>query len=437
MSEEEHSRAMSDEESSRAMSDEENARAKRMRLSELPPANDPRMPRFDRGLFLAPMVRIGSLPTRLLSLEYGADLVYGPEVVDRAIMGTERRVDPDTGVVDFVKDGTPIFSCHPIERPYLIYQVGSSTPEYAAEAVRLVTQHDDVAGVDLNCGCPKPFSTLGGMGANLLTEPDKLCSILRAMREAAPPHVSVTCKIRLLPTDEESKALVEQIVRTRTVRAIAIHCRTKPMRPREPALVDRFRGLADHIAKVAAETGQDVPVIYNGDCYGFEDVERVRERTGAQAIMMARGPEANPSCFQAHRVCAASEIAPKWLRYAVHFRNIFGNTKYCMTQLSFKTTAGSKAMQPVRATKLSRATLSEMSSTLSQAKTHEDIAAALKLDPVIDTRGILAPLEAILASRMSDSKMAATPSDPTAAAADAPPVSGGRPTTPALEEPQP
>jgi len=48
---------------------------------------------FENTMTLAPMVRIGSLPTRLLSLEYGADLVWGPEVIDRAIIPCERIVD--------------------------------------------------------------------------------------------------------------------------------------------------------------------------------------------------------------------------------------------------------------------------------------------------------------------------------------------------------
>lgn len=32
---------------------------------------------YRNGLFLAPMVRCGTLPTRLLSLDYGASLVWG------------------------------------------------------------------------------------------------------------------------------------------------------------------------------------------------------------------------------------------------------------------------------------------------------------------------------------------------------------------------
>lgn len=39
---------------------------------------------------LAPMVRIGTLPMRLLAIEYGADLVYTPEIVDKKIIGATR-----------------------------------------------------------------------------------------------------------------------------------------------------------------------------------------------------------------------------------------------------------------------------------------------------------------------------------------------------------
>lgn len=38
---------------------------------------------YSDGLHLAPMVRIGTLPTRLVALEFGAELVWGPEIVDK------------------------------------------------------------------------------------------------------------------------------------------------------------------------------------------------------------------------------------------------------------------------------------------------------------------------------------------------------------------
>lgn len=68
---------------------------------------------YTNGVVLAPMVRSGSrkkvyflgvgpilyspawslVPTRLLSLKYGASLVWSPEIVDKAIIGCERIVN--------------------------------------------------------------------------------------------------------------------------------------------------------------------------------------------------------------------------------------------------------------------------------------------------------------------------------------------------------
>ncbi len=46
-------------------------------------------------LILAPMVRMGTLPLRLLSLEYGADIVYTEEIVDKKMVRTKRVVNGD------------------------------------------------------------------------------------------------------------------------------------------------------------------------------------------------------------------------------------------------------------------------------------------------------------------------------------------------------
>lgn len=41
---------------------------------------------YSNKVCLAPMVRIGELPMRLLALRYGANLVWGPEIVDKALL---------------------------------------------------------------------------------------------------------------------------------------------------------------------------------------------------------------------------------------------------------------------------------------------------------------------------------------------------------------
>jgi tRNA-dihydrouridine synthase 2 len=53
-----------------------------------------------------------------------------------------------------------------------------------------------VFAVDINMGCPKPFSIKGGMGAALLSQPAKIRDILTTLVKNV--CIPVTCKIRVL-----------------------------------------------------------------------------------------------------------------------------------------------------------------------------------------------------------------------------------------------
>ncbi|KAK0434011.1 hypothetical protein EV421DRAFT_1718038 [Armillaria borealis] len=294
--------------------------AKRAKIEHLT-SND-----FKNGVFLAPMVRSGALPTRLFALKHGATLVWGPETVDKAILHATRNVDPVTGVITYDGKSKAIFSTHPIEKPYLVYQIGSSDPEYAVKAAQTVM--NDVSGIDLNCGCPKPFSTHAGMGAALLTNPDLLCSILTALRAAMPPEITVSAKIRLLPSQEETLKLVERIVNT-GVSALTVHCRTRNMRDRDAALIQRLKEIVDFVEGL----GKGIAVIENGDCLGAEDAKRVREVTGAHSVMIARAAEANPSCFSNTPLTDVEEtLVPDYLRLSRYLNNHWSVTKFCVSQ---------------------------------------------------------------------------------------------------------
>lgn len=48
---------------------------------------------YRNKLILAPMVRNGTLPMRLLALKYGADIVYTEELIDWKLLKTTRRVN--------------------------------------------------------------------------------------------------------------------------------------------------------------------------------------------------------------------------------------------------------------------------------------------------------------------------------------------------------
>ncbi len=116
------------------------------------------------------------------------------------MIGTARKVNESLSTIDFTrlpshgskdprKDQREslIYRIHPArEGRRLIFQIGTSDPERAVAAARVVAA--DVAGIDVNAGCPKPFSTSGGMGAALLQTPDKLCSILEALVKEIVPE---------------------------------------------------------------------------------------------------------------------------------------------------------------------------------------------------------------------------------------------------------
>lgn len=82
----------------------------------------------------------------------------------------------------------------------------------------------DVAGIDVNCGCPKRFSIQAGMGAALLKEPEKLELILRTLVSGVPTGLPVTAKIRLLPNIEDTLNLAKRLAST-GIRALTVHAR--------------------------------------------------------------------------------------------------------------------------------------------------------------------------------------------------------------------
>lgn len=296
-------------------------------------------------LVLAPMVRSGECPSRLLALKYGADLVWGPETIDKALIGTTRRVNAATRTIDFtrpssngVKNPTAspeqreslIYRLHPgIEQRKLIYQIGTSDPQTAVDAARLIAP--DVAGIDVNAGCPKPFSTLGGMGAALLKTPKKLCAILEALvKEVGQPHeIGISVKIRILETPGQTEELVRQLVAT-GITGLTVHCRTTPMRPREPAIRDQLK----MIAGICREAG--VACLMNGDVASRDEALELMSEFNCDGAMIATAAETNPSCFRSESAGGKApwqEVVMEYVRIAMEVRNRWGNTKYLLGQM--------------------------------------------------------------------------------------------------------
>ena len=289
---------------------------------------------------LAPMVRSGELPSRLLALKYGADLVWGPETVDRSMIGTTRRFNSRTSTIDFTRFPSripipeqrenAIYRLHPErEKGQLIFQIGTASPTLAVEAAKIVAA--DVAGIDVNAGCPKPFSTSGGMGAALLRTPELLASILEALvKEVGEVYeIGISVKIRLLETADRTEALVRRLVQT-GITGLTVHCRTTPMRPRERAIRDQLRMIGD----VCREAG--VACLMNGDVTSRDEAIKLAQEYGVDGAMIATAAEANSSVFRTEGEGGRlpwREVVTEYLRIALEVENKWRNTKFLLTQL--------------------------------------------------------------------------------------------------------
>ncbi|KAL6092694.1 hypothetical protein STEG23_029645, partial [Scotinomys teguina] len=86
---------------------------------------------------------------------------------------------------------------------------------------------------------------MGGMGAALLSDPDKIEKILSTLVKGA--HRPVTCKIRILPSLEDTLNLVKRIERT-GISAIAVHGRNREERPQHPVSCEVIRAIAETLS---------------------------------------------------------------------------------------------------------------------------------------------------------------------------------------------
>uniref|UniRef100_A0A1I7USU8 DRBM domain-containing protein n=2 Tax=Caenorhabditis tropicalis TaxID=1561998 RepID=A0A1I7USU8_9PELO len=278
---------------------------------------------YSNKKILAPMVRAGRTPLRLLCLKYGADLCYTEEIVDKKLIESTRIVNEALGTIDYRNGDDIILRLAPEEKGRCILQIGTNSGEKAAKIARIVG--DDVAGIDVNMGCPKPFSIHCGMGAALLTKTDTIIEILTSLKAAA--KVPVSCKIRVLDNREDTIKLVKEIEKC-GVSALGVHGRRRDERQPDQCRVEEV--------KEVAETITSIPIITNGfsgEIDRFEDIEKWREATGTSSIMIARKALSTPSIFRKEGILDKYKDIENFLELACQYDESYTMTKYVVQRI--------------------------------------------------------------------------------------------------------
>jgi tRNA-dihydrouridine synthase len=172
-------------------------------------------------------------------------------------------------------------------------QIIGSEPETMAKGAALLAQAGyDV--IDLNFACPVKKIKNKARGGHMLMDVPRAVSILKAVRDALPPHVPTTVSLRRgFDESAESVERFHEIVETMWslgYAAVRVHARTVEQKYAGAA---RWPFLHD-----VKQRYPDRTILGSGDLFTAEDVVRMLCETGVDCAWIARGAIGNPWIFQ-------------------------------------------------------------------------------------------------------------------------------------------
>jgi len=233
---------------------------------------------------LAPLAGIGNWFVRLQAKRHGAGLAVSEMVSSFAIHHRNEKTMRE------------LLRIHPDEGPVSIQLFGQDPEVMRSAAATVAERGADL--IDLNMGCPVPKVCKTGAGAALINDPDTAVAVARAAREGSGLPVTVKLRSGQRPGETDGYELAHRLVHEAGVSAIGFH-------PRSAAV--HHKGTPDYDLAARLVQTLDAPVILTGGLRTPEAVRAAHERTGAAAVMLARGSLGNPWLFERLLGTRASE----------------------------------------------------------------------------------------------------------------------------------
>lgn len=227
-------------------------------------------------ILLAPMEDVSDPPFRHVCKMFGADVMYTEFISSEGLIRDAKKSVKKLDFDEFERPiGIQIFG-HNIESMV-------KAAQYAEEA--------DPDIIDINYGCPVKKVASKGAGSGIMNDITKMVAMTGAVVKAVKTK-AVTVKTRL-GYDNEHKEIVEIAERLQDVgiKAITIHGRTRPQRPREAADWTL-------IGETKNNPRMHIPVFGNGDVFSPESAKYFKDTYGVDGLMVARGSYGNPWIFR-------------------------------------------------------------------------------------------------------------------------------------------
>jgi len=231
--------------------------------------------RLPNRAVLAPLAGIGNWFIRMQARRHGAGLAVSEMVSSFGIKYGDKRT-----LREYLR-------IHPDEHPVSMQLFGHD-PEVMKEAAAKARE----AGadlIDLNMGCPVRKVCKTGAGASLLDDPDRAVAIARAAREGSGLPVTVKLRSGLEPGDRSGFDLALRLVEDAGVAGIGFHQRHASQ---------QHTGRPDYDLAAELVAALPAPVLLTGGLSTPDKARAAYERTGAAAVLLARGSLGNPWIFE-------------------------------------------------------------------------------------------------------------------------------------------
>ncbi len=244
--------------------------------------------RIDFPVALAAMSGYSDWPTRAIARRMGAGYSICEVLLDQFVVNVTKgnkalrwiRVTDDD---------------HPVGAQLM----GSAAEPFVPAALKLVEAGFDV--IDVNFGCPVRKVVGKCRGGWMLSQPQRALEILARLRDALPPRVPLTLKMRRglddSPQSRENFFAIFDGALALGVAAVTVH--------------QRYEGHSSwEFVREVKERAGTTPILGSGDLFTASDCLAIFATTGVDGITVARGAIGNPWIFRDIRALLAGQPLP-------------------------------------------------------------------------------------------------------------------------------
>lgn len=222
---------------------------------------------------LAPMQDVTDLAFMGVIAHYGA-----PDFFFTEFFRVHAQSRPEAHILRAIDENTT-------GRPVFAQLIGEDLGHLARTVAELLRHN--IAGIDLNLGCPAPKVYRKNVGGGLLRDPARVSEILGMLRAAVPGLLTVKMRIGFEDTTHFDRLL--DIINEHRVDLLSVHGRTVKEMYRSEVHYDR---IAHAVARVRC------PVLANGNVTSATRAAAILATTKAAGVMIGRHAIRNPWIFR-------------------------------------------------------------------------------------------------------------------------------------------